>query len=337
MEKRPTIKDIAKAAGVTHSTISRVINDNSDISDKTKKRVLKIIKDMKYQPNLIARSLVRKKMKAFALIIPVLDPHVLCIIKGIEASCRKNNYALMLFSTDYWEDESVSSFQVIKNWLVDGIFILNDIYYEKIPLSVKKLQRSNIPFIFINKYLRTRKVNTVSIDNYNALHQAIGHFVSLGHKRIGTITGGLMAVDGVERFEGYKQALKHFNIKYDKNIIAHGHFGETEAYEEMKKILHTSIKRPTAMFCASDLMAIGAIKAIWKMGLKVPEDIAVIGFDDIEAGRYFKPSLTTIRPPLEDIGKEVIKLIIKIFDNPKKEIEEISLQAKLIVRESSAA
>ena len=159
--------------------------------------------------------------------------------------------------------------------------------------------------------------------------------VSLGHKRIGTITGGLKAVDGFERFDAYKKAQKSFELGYDKKIVGDAGFGENEAYEEMKRILATSSQRPTAMFCANDLMAIGAIRAIQEKGLRVPKDVAVVGFDDIEAGRYFKPALSTVKPPLEAIGGFAIELLMKIIENPQRPIEEIPLKARLIVRESS--
>ncbi len=335
MKKRPTIKDIARIAGVTHSTVSRVITNNPTIGKETRVRVLQIIKEVNYQPNLIARGLVRKKTRAFALITPVLDPHILPIIKGIEESCKNYNYALMIKSTDYWADESLSYLQIVENWLVDGILILNDVYYKRIPAKVKKLQHEKVPFVFINKYLGSGKVNTVSVDNYDAVYQAIEHLVSLGRRRIGILSGGLKPVDGVERFEGYKEALKRFNLEYDESIVRHSNWDCHEAYEEMKSMLYTVTKRPDAMFCVNDRMAMGVIRAIQEKGLKVPEDIAVVGFDDIETGRYIKPSLTTLKPPLEDIGDKAIKLLLKIIENPDAPVEEVSLKTRLRVRQST--
>jgi len=338
IKKRPTIKDIAKAANVTHSTVSRIINNSPVIGKETRMRVLKIIEKMDYQPNLIARGLVKKRTQVLALITPVLDPHILPIIKGVEESCKGYNYSLMLYSTDYWADEGMSYLQIAENWLVDGILILNDVYYKKIPADIKRLQRRNIPFIFINKYLGTGQVNTVSVDNYEAVYQAIKHLVSSGHKRIGTLIGGIRAVDGFERFDAYKKALEMFNLRYDESIVGDAGFGENEAYEEMRKILSLSSRKyPTAMFCANDRMAIGAIRAIQERKLRVPQDIAVVGFDDIETGRYFKPTLTTIKPPLETVGKVSVRLMMKIIENPKRQIEEIPLRARLIIRESSSA
>lgn len=334
MKKRPTIKDIAKEAGVTHSTVSRVINNNPAIGEETRLRVLEIIKRMDYQPNLIARGLVRKKTHSFALIAPELNPHVLPIIRGITDTCRRYNYGLMLFSTDYWSDEGLSYIEVVRNWLVDGVFIYNVVYHKEISEAVKALQKENTPFVFINKYLGTKKVNNISVDNYDAVFQVISHLVSAGRKRIGILNGGLMSVDGFERFEAYKEVLKKLNLDYDESIVGTANFFFNEAYEEMKRILCIS-DRPTAMFCANDEMATGAITAIEEKGLKVPQDIAIVGFDDWVGARFFKPSLSTVRAPLEDIGGKALELMMKLMEDSKRPIEEIPLKAKLIVRESS--
>ncbi len=335
MKKKPTIKDIAKKAGVTHVTVSRVINDSPLVKDETRTRILEIIRKMDYQPNLIARSLVRKKTRALAFITPDLNPHVLRIVRGIANIVRRHNYALMLFSTDDWTDEVFSYTWVVRNWLIDGILIFNVHYHKEITDNVKRLQSENIPFVFINKYLGLNKVNTVSVDNFDSVFKAISHLADLGRKRIGILNGSLMSVDGVERFEGYKKALGELGLGYDESIVGYANFDHGMAYEEMKRILCSSPQKPTAMFCATDLMALAAIRAIEEKGLKVPEDISIVGFDDIETGRYFKPSLTTIKPPLEDIGEKAIELLFKVIKDPRRPIEEIPLKASLIIRQSS--
>ena len=319
---------------MTHSTVSRVINDNPAISQETKTKVLQVISEMKYQPNLIARSLVRKKTRSFAIIAPDLHPHVLPILKGIADTCRRFNYALMLFSTDYWADEGLSCSEIVKNWLVDGVLIYNVAYHKDLPDNVKELQKEGVPLVFINKYLGTKKANNVSIDNADAVYQAVGHLVNLGHRRIGMLNGGLLSVDGVGRSEAYKDALKKFELEYDGNIVGNANFFFSEAYEEMKRILCYPAK-PTAMVCANDEMATGAVRAIEDKGLRVPQDMAVVGFDDWDGARFFKPGLTTLRFPLEDIGGKAIELMMKTIDDPKRPIEEVALRARLIVREST--
>ncbi len=335
MKKRTTIKDIARKAGVNHSTVSRVINENPAISDKTKKKVLKIMADLDYRPNLIARGLVKSKTNAFALITPDVNLHVAPIIKGISDTCRRLNYGLMLFSTDYWLEESRSYLEVVKNWLVDGVLIYNVIYHKEIPANIKELQKEEIPFVFLNKFIGSGMVNAVGINNYSAVELAVDHLVNIGRKRIAVINGGMMSVDGVERFEGFKKALEKHDIEFDKRLVGEGNFFYNEAYEEMKRILCLNMEKPDAVFCANDLMAIAAINAIRDRGLKIPEDIAVVGFDDLEAGKYFTPALTTIRLPQQDIGGKAIDLLLKIINDPKRSVEDISLESKLIVRESS--
>ncbi len=332
-KNRITIKDVARKAGIAHSTVSRAIND-VNVSLGTKKRVLKIIQQLGYQPNLIARSLIKNKTQAIALITPHLTSYVLRVIVGIEEVCRNFNYALMLFATNPWQRESSSYAWVTKNWLVDGVLIFNILHQEKMSSDIKQLLKDDVPCVFINKYLGNRQINAVGIDNYDGVTKAISHLVDLKHKRIGIINGGLMAVDGFERFEAYKKALRQFGLKYNEKIVGYGDFNKEGGYEEMKRLLCGSF-RPTAIFCANDAMAIGAIKAIKEKGLGVPDDIAVVGFDDIEAAGLVEPLLTTIRPPLEDIGAKAIELLFKNIKNKKRKAEEISIKTKLIIRESS--
>lgn len=334
-KKRITIKDIARKAGIAHSTVSRAIND-VNVSQNTKIRVLRVIEQLDYQPNLIARGLIKNKTQAIALITPQLTSYVLRVIAGAEDICKSLNYALMLFATNPWQKESLSYTWVTKNWLVDGVLILNILHQEKMAGSIKKLLKDDIPCVFINKYLGSQQVNAVGIDNYDGVTKVVSHLVDLGHKRIGIINGGLMSVDGFERFEAYKKALKQFKLKYNEKIVGYGDFNKENGYEEMKRILCGSFK-PTAIFCANDIIAIGAIRAIKEKGLRIPNDIAVVGFDDIEAAALITPSLTTIRSPLENIGAKAIELLVSDIKNNKKAIEEISLKTKLIVRESSGA
>jgi len=334
-KKRITIKEVAKEAGVAHSTVSRAIND-ININQDTRAKVLEIIRKLDYQPNLIARGLIKNKTQALALITPELNPHVLRIIQGIGETCKRLNYALMLFATDPWQDEGLTYAWVIKNWLVDGVLILNIRHQEDLSGRIGKLHGEGVPFVFINKYLTKENINAVGVDNHDGVLKAITHLVNLGHKKIGVINGGLMSVDGFERSEAYKDALRKFDLAYDENMVGSGDFREIDGYEEMKRILCYST-RPTAMFCANDLMAIGAMRAIKEKGLNIPSDIAIVGFDDIEAASLVEPSLTTVRPPLEDIGGRAIELMMDAIKDPQRPKEEIILKTKLIVRKSCGA
>ena len=334
MNKRVTIKDVAARAGVSHPTVSRVIHDDPQISAATKQRVRKMMEQMGYRPNLIARGLVRNRTQVFALVIPDFNPHVQPIVRGVVDACRRRDYALMLFSTEYWSEEEASYSYIAANWRVDGVLIYNVMHHDRLTADAQRLKADQLPFVFINKYLRKKNINTVSVDNYDAVGRAVEHLAGLGHKKIGILNGSLMSVDGVERFEAFKEALARAGLRYEPRHTGTANFSDTEAAEETRRILGLR-DRPTAIFCANDLMAMGAIRAARGMKLRVPKDLSFVGFDDLEAGRWFNPSLSTLQPPQREVGEQAIELLIKIIQDPKRKAEQMALPAKLILRESS--
>lgn len=334
VRKRITIKDVAREAGVSHPTVSRVINDDTQISDGTKQRVRAIMKKMGYRPDLVARGLVRRRSQVFALIVPEFNPHVQPIVYGIVEECRRRGYGLMLFSTEYWTQEEMSYAYVVANWRADGVLIYNVVHHDKVTADVRELRADKVPFVFINKYLHEKKIDTVSVDNRRAVRAAVEHLASLGHRKIGILNGNLMSVDGVERLEGFKAALAEFGLAWEPRFEGTANYSDAEGAEEMTRILQ-SPDRPTAMFCANDLSAMGAIRAAQRMGLRVPEDLSFVGFDDIEAAHWFQPALTTLRPPLRDIGGKAIDLLLRRIADPDLPHEQIPLEAKLVIRDSS--
>jgi LacI family repressor for deo operon, udp, cdd, tsx, nupC, and nupG len=178
-------------------------------------------------------------------------------------------------------------------------------------------------------------VDTVSVDNFSALRLVVEHLVGLGHQRIGALHGALMCVDGAERHEAFTQALAAFDLPLDESICGVANFSPMEGYHVMQRILQGK-NRPTAMFCANDQMALGACRAVAAAGLRVPDDISIVGFDDIEASLYNTPTLTTIRSPLRELGRRSVEHLMTRIRNPDRPCEQIALQAELIVRESSA-
>lgn len=334
MDRRVTIKDVARIAGVTHTTVSRVIHDDARISDATKKRVRKALAHLDYQPNLVARGLVNNRTQVVALISPELSPFALPVVRSVAESCSKRDYAMMLFPTNTWVRESLSFERVAQNWLVDGILVYNLIYHDKVPKEVLALQSKNLPFVFVNKFLDSKEVNSVGVDNDYAVQLAVEHLAGLGHKRIGNLYGNLTSVDGMERYRAFRSVLGRLGLPWDESITACGYWYEENAREAMGKILdHTN--PPTAMFCANDVMAMAAIQVIRGRGLEVPKDIAVAGFDDLEAGRYFPVPLTTIRPPLFEAGNQAFELLMELIQDPTRPPRQIRLKSELIVRASS--
>ncbi|MBN1384740.1 MAG: LacI family DNA-binding transcriptional regulator [Elusimicrobia bacterium] len=334
MKKRATIEDIAKVLDINPTTVSRAFIRPDVVKPATREKIFDTARKLKYSPNNIAKGLVGKNIKVIALISPKLDPHVFPVIRGVTAECRKRQHALMLFPSDYWDDEAELFLEVKKRWLVDGFLIHNVVYNKNITKQVQSIKKENVPFVFINKYRGSRKAPNVSVDNYDAVYKVMKHLSELGHRRIGIINGNMPSVDGHERFDAYKKFLKKLNIKYDESIVGYGEFDGDTAYREMNRILSGS-GRPTAMFCCSDFMAINAIKAIKENGLKVPEDISVAGFDNIALSRYLKPNLTTLRSPLEEIAKESVRILIDRIEKPSRRIDEVVFDTELIIREST--
>ncbi|MCK4905658.1 LacI family DNA-binding transcriptional regulator [bacterium] len=334
MKSKTTIKDIAAKLDINTSTVSRALNDFPNLKDETKRKVLKAAKKMNYCPSHIAQGLSGKSTKVFALITPTLDPHVLPVIRGVTDACRKMRYALMLFPNDYWSDEIVAFTDIKGKWLVDGMLIYNVVYHKKISKEVTGLKNEEIPFVYINKFLNSGIVNTVSVDNFKSVYKVINHLYQLGHKKIGIINGNLASNDGRERFDAFKKSLKNLKLEYNEQYVGNGKFSETTAYNEMKKILSAGTN-PTAVFCSSDLMAIGAMRAIREKGLRVPDDIAIAGFDDIALSERAEPPLTTLRVPLEDVGAKAVELLVDVIKNPRQAVKEFGLEAELITRKSS--
>lgn len=334
MEKRVTIKDVARSAGVTHTTVSRVIHDDIRISTETKQRVRKALANLGYQPNLVARGLVRNRTQVIALITPELWPHTVPIVRSVAESCAKRDYAMMLFPTNTWIRETLSFEHVAQNWLVDGILVYNLIYHDRLPREIVDLQTRNIPFVFLNKFLDSPTINAVGVDNRYAVSLAVDHLAGLGHKRIGMLYGNPTSVDGIERYRAFEACLKERGLAYDETITACGGWYEEQGFEAMNKILDHP-RPPTALFCANDMMALGALRAMGQRGLKAPGDIAVVGFDDSEASRFCPTPLTTIANPLFETGSQAFDLLMEILQDPTRPPRQIRLKSELIVRASS--
>ncbi|MBN1268431.1 MAG: LacI family DNA-binding transcriptional regulator, partial [Kiritimatiellae bacterium] len=237
MNKRVTIKDVAQKAGVTHTTVSRVIHNDHRISEPTRQRVQRALKALDYEPNLIARGLVRNKTQVVAVITPELWPHTVPIVRSIAENCSKRDYAMMLFPTNTWVRESLSFEHVVQNWLVDGVLVYNLIYHAQLPEEIVQFQTRNVPFVFINKFLDSSLVNAAGIDNDFAVDLAVEHLAGLGRKRIGTLHGNPTSVDGMERLRAFRNSMKRRGLALDEKLVACGLWYEDPSYREMQKML----------------------------------------------------------------------------------------------------
>lgn len=327
-----TIEDVAKRAGVSAATVSRVINKSAFVRLETQERVREAIKELDYYLNVFARGLSRNKANIIGLIFPP-SPQLASasfykeILYGITTTANAGGYNILLNveqSGDLKKDYS----RLFVQRQVDGLIIV------AMPphlLAKAGIEGNKMPLVLLNTVLK--KASFVDVDNVRGGFEATRHLVNLGHRSIGFINGVAASSNARDRFKGYRQALEEYNIPFKKSLVAAGDFNLYKGYEAMKSLLDIN-NPPSAVFCANDLMAIGAIQAVIERGLSVPEDVAMVGFDDIDAANYITPPLTTVRQPIFELGKTAVEsLLTLINEQPEKPVQKI-LKVNLIVRES---
>ena len=331
---RPTLEEVARIAGVSRSTVSRVINEEPHVRSETRERVWQAIRDSGYRPHAVARSLVTNRTGIVGMVIPeavttlFTDPFFPLLLQGTTQACNAHHYQLMLslFNAPAAEQESYQ--RVLGNGYMDGVIVasasLND------PL-IPALLRDRIPFVSIGKYPDER-VTYVDVENREGARMAVEHLIHLGHRKIGTITGPLDMIHGQERLQGYRQALDARGIQIDKNLIVEGDYSESSGGSGMQRLLPAS---PTAVFVGSDTMAIGALKALRQAGRQVPGDVALVGFDDIPMASAVQPSLTTVRQPISPMGVLAVETLLDLIEQRVSGPRRILLPTQLVVRESS--
>ncbi|MDI6642259.1 MAG: LacI family DNA-binding transcriptional regulator [Elusimicrobiota bacterium] len=328
-----TIYDVAARGKVSVATVSRVINNSSKVKAKTRQKVLSIIKKLNYKPNPLARGLIKQKTNNIGLFVPP-SPYFFSayyfreIIRGISEVLMTTQYELIIrqprhFDTylGYPSNLSLSS--------VDGVVLISPTRDDRL---VKRLEAfREKPAVIINA--RSSILNYVDLDNVTAAEKAVEHLINSGCKKIFFINGIDTNLNSQHRLEGYQLALAKNKIPFDPSLVLCADFDQTKAYYLMKEFL-SSDSSVDAVFCANDLMAIGAICAIKEKGLRIPEDIQVVGFDDIDLAVYFDPPLTTVRQPLFEMGKKAIELLLVQIENKIEKQEKAIFTGELIIRKS---
>jgi len=336
MKKKATIKDIAAAAGVSPTAVSMALNNRPRISEETRKRILRIAKGLKYQPNFLARSLVIKRSHTVGLIITtIMNPFYPELAKGIEDKARELGYNIILCSTNYDLGLEKYDINLLRSKGVDGIIFssveIND-------PNIRPLVEDRFPFILVNRRIFHRvldkKIDYIVLDNFSGGYMAMEHLFKLGHRRIGIIAGALNISTAAERTNGAKKLLSDHGLKFDPNLIIECNFSKDLAYQATKKLL--SVKTPpTAIFAENDYMALGAREAILEGGLRIPEDMALVGFDDIAAAALRGVEITTISQKKYEMGSLAVKILIdKIEKESPPMVNQIMLEPELIIRKS---
>ncbi|WP_274362845.1 LacI family DNA-binding transcriptional regulator [Paenibacillus thermotolerans] len=331
-----TIKDIAKLAGVSITTVSRALNNHSDVNRDTYKKIVKIAKQLGYQPNSSARSLVLKKTNTIGLIVSNLTTrsghHFLFdVICGVNEQASLRNYDVFLLGTSTKQQEQLRYEELCRKRSFDGVILAglktDDPYIEQ-------TVQAGIPTVLLGVPASSNSLGSVVSDDVGGSMSAVQHLIDYGHRDILFINGHQETVVSQLRLEGYKKALEKNGLQYKEEYVAHANF-EIEGGGKAFEALMATNPKATAVFCASDLMAYGVLTKASELGYKVPEDMSVVGFDGIEITEIMKPSLTTIEQDRFQIGTSAVNMVLEMLDGASGYTRVMS--SKLIVRESTKA
>ncbi|MFA8341465.1 MAG: LacI family DNA-binding transcriptional regulator [Rhodothermaceae bacterium] len=327
-----TIKDIAKQANVSKMTVSRVLSGKGQVAEETAQLIRKIAKELNYQPNLIARSLTNRKSYTLGVLFPktnkiFLDNYIAQVLSGITDEAQKQNYRIMLFPVGEQTENYVS---IANSNLLDGMLLLKT---KKDDSQLEELAESEFPFVLVNHNASGKNISFVDTENEKGAITAVKHLYNAGHRKIAFVGGTTDETNSLDRFNGYKEALKKLKLKFREDYVLYCNYDKEQAYRDSKKFIYLK-EPPTAIFCADDYMAIGVIERLRVEGIKVPEEVAVIGFDDIEISTFVTPALTTIKQPIYEIGREAALILLDIINEKIESPVQKMLKTELIERDS---
>ncbi|MGB7340081.1 MAG: LacI family DNA-binding transcriptional regulator [Phototrophicaceae bacterium] len=331
--KRFTLEEIGKIAGVSRATVSRVINNHPNISDSVRQRVLDVIAETGYRPNMAARTLASNQSRILGLVIPAIisnvftNPYYPMLIQGITQTCNALDYTLTLFMFQTKAEQDAGTARIVNNALLDGLIITADHNENNL---VEQLMQANMPFVQIGRPLDDAPIHYVDADNVLGGRLATDYLIELGCQRIAQVATAKNPA-GEDRDAGYKQALAESLIEVDENLIVYADFSESQAYRVTKDLLQY---KPDGIFVQSDWMAIGVIRAIQEAGLRIPLDIAIASFDDLPIATRDKPHLTTIRQPIEATGRTAVETLLHVINNPDAPQQIAQLPVDLIIRDT---
>ena len=327
----PTIKDIALQAGVSHTTVSRVLNQSDLVSPATREKVLKVIDELDYTPDITAQMLRTKRSKTIGVIFPdYLNPFYYKLFHSLEMQARLHEYQIIISSAG---DNNVNYIKTLIQRNVDGLIVCSYQYGEPVAKYLNKIAKKK-PVIFMDHYQYAESPNLVYSNGYAGIQTTTKHLIDNGHKKIGYVGSLGQYKVAKDRLNAYKNTLEDFYIPFNSKWLFEGDYSTSSGIEAAKYFLACP-SRPSAIVFANDAMAIGALKHFISMGVLVPDDIAIIGFDDIDLCQLVTPSLSTYRQPIEQIAKSAMDLFLEYLEDPLIAKKQIVLDGSLIVRNSS--
>ena len=327
---KPTLRDVALRAGVSHQTVSRVINGETNVTPETKKIVNEAISYLGFRPNAIARYMAKGNTRTFACIAPNLTDFTFAsLIEGAEAFARKNGYFMISASAPDAKTFSSLIEQLVESGRTEGLLVINpyaDTRHDLLPAGV--------PVVLMGARPRSEGLASVALDDVHGGLIATNHLISLGHRRIALISGPIEEDCTQDRLAGYRQALEQNNLESDPALIFEGDWSATSGQEAIDSLLDKKADF-TAIFAQNDRMAVGAIHQLQNNGFKIPKDFSIVGFDDMPLSSYFNPPLTTVRQDIYSIGKEAVRLLLEVKEKESSAINQLLFPPDLVIRKST--
>jgi len=326
-----TIIDVARRAGVSYATVSRVINNEAYVKAETRQRVLQALIDLDYVANRQARSLRGGRTHMIGLLVRDLGTgYIGEIIRGIDLELGERQYDLLLYTTHGRGQRESDYVATLTRGMVDGLLLV----LPRTPEDyLAKLRQTHFPHVLIDHQGIDMAGPAVGATNWQGGYDGTAYLVALGHQRIGFITGDLTLGCAVERRAGYQAALCHHGLPSEPSLIVEGDFSQTAGYNGTKSLLALQ-KPPSAIFASNDAMAFGVMEAAREQGLRIPEDLSIVGFDDIPQAKSFHPALTTVHQPLEAMGRVATQMLFGYLADPSRAEERIELPTQLVIRNS---
>ncbi|KAA0222794.1 LacI family transcriptional regulator [candidate division KSB1 bacterium] len=339
-----TIYEVAARAGVGIGTVSRVLNNSSQIAPATRDKVLKAISELNYQPQAMARNLARRRTHTIGAIVPFFTGYFYVeLLRSIQAAISRHKYDLILYGVDDLQKKEHYFRHVLQQRRVDGVLLismrLSDVF------SAEYLRRK-LPLVLVDAYHPNH--DSITVNNEDGAHRAVQHLLRLGHSRMGMINGHLESTPAQERLEGFRHAMQEAGMPVNESLlissdmlpeeaaVPNDGFNKEAGYFGMRRLLELHENRPDAVFVASDIQALGAIRALQQSGLRIPEDMAVVGFDNVELAELV--GLTTMKQPIREMGDLAVeKLMAKINGAPPSSKLQHRFQTELIVRDTCGA
>ncbi len=326
-----TIRDVARRAGVSISTVSRVLNDSASVNETKRRLVLEAARELGYTPNPAARSLLGKRTGAIGVLLPFVSAEFFSeFMTGLDEAAQANNFFLLISTSHRHQDEFHAAIRAMEK-RVDGMIVMAP----EINSESTDVPSGIGPVVFVNTNVQDESLNVINFDNYGGSYELTRRLLDQGHHRIAIITGPAGARDASERVRGFRAAMAEVDTNVSSGLEYLGDYTQEAGYRATQSILADADPPPTAIVCANDYCAMGALRALNEAGISIPDEIAVAGFDGITSGQYTQPALTSVRVPMQTIGAQAIDRLIELINNKDDEPIQKTVPVEVVERAST--